>query len=341
VLKELISECFLTVHSPLIRRQCLEQVGLFDETLPWTADGDLWLRIALAGYWFACVQEPLCTYLVHPVCMTSDIRTLEFQTLEVLGRVFADPRLPTDVAALEAEIYSAIHLWYVCQYCAVHRWDDAQRSVTDALALRPQLLTQPDELLNAVYHNAMGVRIQDPVRLLDDFFGHLPPQAESIRPHRSRLVSKMMVNLALRAYAAGDIAEAKRRLTEAIALYPPVLERTQDFFDMVCYHAMNPPVTAPPRYIDTVFRNLPAGAEPLGRLRSRAFREVNLGCAFRDYAAGRYPRVIRGVLTALRQHPAHLTNKGVISILLRSMLGLLTGAQGRKGLSSGTATPVS
>jgi glycosyltransferase involved in cell wall biosynthesis len=339
VLKELVCESFLTVHSPLIRRQCLEQVGLFDETLPWTADGDLWLRIALAGYPFACVQEPLCTYLVHPVCMTSDIRRLELQTLEVLDRVFANPRLPTDVSTLENEIYSAIHLWYGCQYCAVHRWDDAQRSVAEALALRPQLLTQPDELLDAVYHIAMGVRIEDPVRLLDDFFGHLPPQADSLRPHRSRLISKMMVNLALRAYATGNIVEAKRRLTEAIALYPPMLERTQDFLDMVCHQATKPPVTTPLKYIDTVFRNLPASAERLSRLRSRALSEVNVGHAFRHYTAGRHPLVIRDVVRALQQRPAHLANRGVISILLRSMLGLLTGKHARKGLSSGTATP--
>jgi hypothetical protein len=211
--------------------------------------------------------------------------------------------------------------------------------VVEALALRPQLLTQPDELLEAVYHIAMGVRIQDPVRLLDDFFGHLPPQADSLRPHRSRLVSRMMVNLALRAYAAGDIAEAKRWLAEAIALYPPVLERTQDFFDIVCYHAVNPPVTAPLRCIDTVFHNLPAGAEPLHRLRSRALREVNLGCAFRDYAAGSYPRVIRGVLTALRQHPADLVDRGVISIFVRSLFGVLTTTRGTKGLTSGAIGP--
>jgi glycosyltransferase involved in cell wall biosynthesis len=339
VLKELICESFLTVHSPLIRRQCLEQVGLFDEVLPWTADWDLWLRIALAGYPFACVQEPLCTYLVHPVCMTSDIRTLELQTLEVLDRVFANPRLPKDVSTLEDEVYSAIHLWYSCQYCAVHRWDDAQRSVAEALALRPQLLAQPDELLDAVYHIAMGVRIGDPVRLLDDFFAHLPPQADSLRPHGSRLISKIMVDLALRAYAAGNIVEARRRLTEAIALYPPVLERTQDFLDMVCYHAMNPPMTAPLKYIDTVFRNLPAGAKPLSRLRSRTLREVNLGRAFRDYAASRYPLVIRSVLRALWQHPAYLTNKGVMSILMRSLFGFFTTTRSAKGLTNGATAP--
>jgi hypothetical protein len=128
-------------------------------------------------------------------------------------------------------------------------------------------------------------------------------------------------------------------LTEAIALYPPVLERTQDFFDMVCRHAMNPLVTAPLRYIDTLFRHLPASAERLSRLRSRALSEVSVGHAFRHYTAGRYPLVVRDIVRAVQQRPAHLANRGVVSILLRSMLGLLTGKQGRKGLSSGTATP--
>jgi glycosyltransferase involved in cell wall biosynthesis len=337
--KELVCECFLTVHSPLIRRQCLDEVGLFDEGLGYGEEWELFLRIALAGYPFACVQEPLCTYRVHRATKMTHTLRLERGTLAVMDRVFANPQLPADVLALKDQVYSEVHLWIGCQYYAANRWDDAQRSVAEALALRPQLLTQPDELLGALYHSAMDVRIEDPIRLLDDFFGHLPPQADSLRPHRSRLISKMMVDLSLRAYAAGDIAEAKRRLGKAIALYPPMLERTQDFFDMACFHAMNLPVNAPLKYVDTVFRNLPAGAERLSRLRSRTLSEVNIGCAFRDYGTGRHRFVVRCVIGALWQRPALLANKGVMSLFLQSLFGLLTTTRGTKGLGDGTAIP--
>jgi glycosyltransferase involved in cell wall biosynthesis len=338
VFKELVCECFLTVHSPLIRRQCLDEVGLFDEGLGYGEEWELFLRIALAGYPFACVQEPLCTYRVHRATKMTHTPRLERGTLAVMDRVFANPQLPADVLALKDQVYSGVHLWIGCQYYAANRWDDAQRSVAEALAVHPQLLIQRDELLSVLYNQAMDMRIKDPARFVDDVFDHLPPQADSLRPYRPYLTSRVTAALSLRAYAAGDIAEAKCRLIEAIALYPPMLEQTQDFFDMVCYQAMNPPVTAPLRYVDTVFRNLPAGAKRLSRLHPRALSEVNLGCAFRDYAAGHYPLALRSIIRALRQGPAPLANRGTLSIFLHSLSGRLARKHSTKGLSSGTTT---
>jgi hypothetical protein len=339
VLKELVCECFLTVHSPLIRRRCLDKVGLFDEDLGYAEEWELFLRIALAGYPFACVQEPLCTYRVHQASKMTHTLRLERGTLAVMDRTFANPQLPANVLALKSQVYSAVHLWFAFQHYAAHRWEHGQRNLAEALAIRPQLLVQPDELLNVLCYEATNIRVEDPVEFAAGVFDHLPPRADSLLPHRPRLLSQVKVALALRSYAAREITAAKQHLIEAIAHYPSMLERTQGFLDMVCHQALRPPVIAPLEYIETVFRNLPAGAERLGRLRSRALSEVNVGTAFRDYTAGRYPLVVRDVVRALRQRPAHLANRGVMSILLRSVLGLLTGEHARKGLSSGTATP--
>ncbi len=45
----------------MIRRDVLEEVGLFDESIPMSIDYDLWLRIALR-YHFDFVDEPLVLY---------------------------------------------------------------------------------------------------------------------------------------------------------------------------------------------------------------------------------------------------------------------------------------
>lgn len=49
----------------LIRRQCLADVGLFDETLVCAEDWDLWLRLA-RRYAFDCVTEELVLLRQHP-----------------------------------------------------------------------------------------------------------------------------------------------------------------------------------------------------------------------------------------------------------------------------------
>ena len=50
----------------LVRRECFDKVGLFDDTLPFSCseDWDMWLRIA-AHYSFGSVAEPLVQYRCH------------------------------------------------------------------------------------------------------------------------------------------------------------------------------------------------------------------------------------------------------------------------------------
>ena len=50
--------------SMLLKRSCLEKVGLFDETLPSFQDRDLWIRIS-REFHFDYVQEPLLNYFLH------------------------------------------------------------------------------------------------------------------------------------------------------------------------------------------------------------------------------------------------------------------------------------
>jgi hypothetical protein len=48
----------------LVKRSCLEKVGLFDETLPSFQDRDLWMRISREFY-FDYVPEPLLNHFLH------------------------------------------------------------------------------------------------------------------------------------------------------------------------------------------------------------------------------------------------------------------------------------
>lgn len=62
------------------RRKCVDEVGLFDETMRATEDRDLWLRIALR-YEVAFVPKVIAYYRVSPGSMTTDPeRMLRAQT---------------------------------------------------------------------------------------------------------------------------------------------------------------------------------------------------------------------------------------------------------------------
>ena len=61
--------------SMLLRRSCLDKVGLFDETLPSFQDRDLWIRIS-REFHFDYVQEPLLNYFVHSEKVWTNLEAL-------------------------------------------------------------------------------------------------------------------------------------------------------------------------------------------------------------------------------------------------------------------------
>ena len=56
--------CVGTASTVLLRRECFEEVGLFDETIAFGEEYEMWIRIAHA-YDFAYLAAPLVRYSVH------------------------------------------------------------------------------------------------------------------------------------------------------------------------------------------------------------------------------------------------------------------------------------
>lgn len=64
---------FIPFSSSVVRRECFERFGVFDETIKMGIDWDLWLRFS-TGYTFAYVAEPLLAYRVgHPGQMSKNL----------------------------------------------------------------------------------------------------------------------------------------------------------------------------------------------------------------------------------------------------------------------------
>jgi tetratricopeptide (TPR) repeat protein len=331
VLRQLVRGCFVWVGGPLIRRQCFDQIGCFDQdSSPITADWDMWLRIAQAGYHFACVQEPLGAYRVHPDSMLADVAALERGVLAVLDKVFADPRLPARVRALKQEAYGKMHSWISWRYYAVGQWNDAQRNLAKALALYPQLAEQPLDLARFVSDGAFSPRIKDPFQFVMDVLENLPPSAVGLRRNTLRILSQVYIGLALRNYRIGNIADAKQQLNNAVVLNPKTADQAQDFARLLTDCAVQFPIGSPVAYVETVFQNLPGLAQPLARLRPCILSDVNIASAFQGYFAGHRRLVVSRVLAALRYRPSWLKNRGVVAILVKALLGVMPKESGQE-----------
>ena len=321
---------------PLIRRQRVDDVSLFDGQEP-ICDWDVWLSYARAGCRFACVQEPLGAYRILPGSIASNIDKMTELTFATLDKCFADPHLPANVAALKDKAYGGQCFWLSCKYYAAGRWEEGQQYLARTIELQPQLL----EDTQLVYEQAVDPRVDDPGRFISNMFDHLPPGAENLQCHRTSLLHQVYAIPALRSYRVGEIAEAERQLAEAISRFPTMLERPHDFSKSVYRFAMRAPTGTPLSFVDTVMQNLPDSAQPLARARAQTLGEVNIGCAFQEFMVGHWLLTMRRVLTGVWNDPSHLANKGVLSILAKSLLRLLRSVLNRPSSPTDSKSKVS
>lgn len=105
-----------------VRRSLLLEHGGFDESILWTTDWDLWLRLILAGSAAGCVDEPLAEYRLSETSLTARRRELLLGKIGTLEKARRNKLLSAEEAAtLEKSI-------------ATYQRELAFQDLTDALA---------------------------------------------------------------------------------------------------------------------------------------------------------------------------------------------------------------
>ena len=86
-----------------VRRSRLLELGGFDESILWTTDWDLWLRLIVTGSQAGCVDEPLALYRLRETSLTAKRRDLLLGKLATLEKALHNPALEeADRAIVEA-----------------------------------------------------------------------------------------------------------------------------------------------------------------------------------------------------------------------------------------------
>lgn len=131
----------------LLRRETLQEIGLFDPRFSQCADWDLWLRLAEAGP-VVYVAEPLVRYRLHGANMSRDIALLERDTFAVLDKFFAahNPARGGRTARycrLKKRCYSNQWLIVAGSYLQAGQKRDSVRCLLRGLLRYPPNLTRP------------------------------------------------------------------------------------------------------------------------------------------------------------------------------------------------------
>jgi glycosyltransferase involved in cell wall biosynthesis len=216
VLKEILRrDLFFFPGAAVIRRECLEQVGPFDESLYGCEDADMWLRLARAGYAFGYIDLPLFQYRFHAGSITGNVDLRQVRSwLASLDKFFADPDLPDDIRALEAEAYSILHYETAARYYRARQIELGQGQIRKAISRCPEMEHQ--WLLEWIAGSALDPRTSDPHQFIDLLFDNLPPEATNMRPLRRRAHGRCHTSAAFTAHQNRRFGQVRRHILPAL-----------------------------------------------------------------------------------------------------------------------------
>jgi glycosyltransferase involved in cell wall biosynthesis len=131
----------------VLRRDLVDRVGGFDERRPVNEDWDLFLRAGRAGARWACVDQALCDYRVHPGQSHQRLALVHAVAREILDRFFADQDLPERIRRLEGAAYEAADLRAAAELYASGAREDGDVAFRRVVARRPAILGEPRVML--------------------------------------------------------------------------------------------------------------------------------------------------------------------------------------------------
>jgi len=147
VLPRLLLGNMIHPHASLVRRRCIEQVGGFDEQLTSVEDWDLWLRIALTGVRWGCVDLPLLEYRVRDDGMHANPERMLHNRLRVLAKTFEGLRRDrADLLPLRPMAFQQAYLEAACDHYRAGSRAAGAAALQAAVRERPAFLTEPRAL---------------------------------------------------------------------------------------------------------------------------------------------------------------------------------------------------
>jgi glycosyltransferase involved in cell wall biosynthesis len=131
--RAILERNFIFGHAAVRRTRFFEHSG-FDESIRWTTDWDLWLRMILSGSTAGCVDEPLALYRLRETSLTAQRRNLVLGKLQTLEKARDNPALrPVELTVLESALaaYRRDLLLLDLRGAVAARAPDARRQALD------------------------------------------------------------------------------------------------------------------------------------------------------------------------------------------------------------------
>jgi glycosyltransferase involved in cell wall biosynthesis len=209
-------ECPTVPSAISVRRNWLEKMGGFDESLPCAIDYNLWVRLAYAGCTSVWVKSLVCAYRIHSNNMTKNTVAFRNGTISALDKFYAMPNLPDRLVALQSQLYSNTYLRSACQEYANGLVELARQDMERAVKLDPALLeSQGQRIFEMILMWAPSPRTGDPIAYIKTIFENLPDTTEVLRQRVHEAIKVAAMDTFYQAYRDYDWPRLRRAFVTA------------------------------------------------------------------------------------------------------------------------------
>ncbi len=125
------------IYSPtvLAKRSCFDEVGGFDPSVEPHDDWDMWLRLAIAGFVFRTVEEPLADWRVHPGNTSRDKDLMLKTKMKVIEKLKAEALLPRRLKPALIRAQAECHVTLAHHHFRSGRYRSFREEITEAAAI--------------------------------------------------------------------------------------------------------------------------------------------------------------------------------------------------------------
>ncbi len=306
----------------VLRRNWAFRVNLFDERcIYFGEDLDINCRLALAGCEFASVDRALNYRRYHTGRTLRNLPAQQESELRPLFAIFDDPRQPAEVLALRNVALASGYLRWTILAFNQGETTLGQQNCATAIELDRSILTsKPNRLVEFMLAFSIIDESADHARLLETWFDQLPLEVDSLREQREAAVARGYLLRAGRAAVWGNPEIAREHFAKAVEFGATV---DQSYLRHLAAHLLSYETEFGSEATFVIAERLGRHLAEIGHATSARWLKgcYLAGRAFLNFQARRYSKVPGGVIRTIANDPGYLTNRGLIAILIRSMVG--------------------
>ena len=223
--KLLLRELFFSPGAALIRKECFDNVGPFEERKEFmrSEDTEMWVRIAAANYPFAYLDEPLFFHRVVKNSLSHNYASHSQSEFARLEKFFNRKDLDAEIMEIKPLAFSLIHFEYCAKYYNIKNLPEGQKHLRLAIKTCPQQIKNSDWVLEWLAGYSLDPAVENPENFINNFFSNLPKEAESIKKLQKKALGRYHTAVIFNSYKSHDLASVKAHLIPAIRYDPKCL----------------------------------------------------------------------------------------------------------------------